>query len=68
MPPGVYLEIEGIVLSRGIPSSLRWLVNPVVNRLAVASMSSTLRQTREAVDTQQVARERLRASEQKGLN
>ena len=65
---GVYLEIEAIVLSRGIPSSVRWLVNPVVNHPAVASMSSTLRQTREAVDTQQVARERLTASEHKGLN
>jgi hypothetical protein len=43
-------------------------VNPVVNRLAVASMSGSLRQTSEAVDTQQVARERLTASEHKGLN
>jgi hypothetical protein len=50
---GVYLEIEAIV-----SSSLRWLVNPGVNHLSVASMSTTLRQTREAVDTQQVARER----------
>jgi len=65
---GVYLEIEAIVLSRGIPSSVRWLVNPVVNHLAVASMSSTLGQTGEAVDTQQVARGRLTASEHKGLN
>ena len=65
---GVHLEIEAIVLSRGIPSSVRWLVNPVVKRLSVPSMSSTLRQTREAVDRQQVARERLTASEHKGLN
>jgi hypothetical protein len=33
---GVYLEIEAIVLSRGIPSSVRWLVIPVANHLAVA--------------------------------
>ena len=65
---GVYLEIEAIVLSRDIPSSLRWLVTPVVNHLSVTSMSTTLRQTRKAVDTQRVARERLAASEHKELN
>jgi hypothetical protein len=32
---GVYLEIEGIALNRDIPTSLRWLVNPVVNHLSV---------------------------------
>jgi hypothetical protein len=64
---GVYLEVEAIVLSRDIPSSLRWLVNPVVNHLSVTSMSTTLRQTREAVDKQQVAPGRLAASEHKGL-
>lgn len=65
---GVYLEIEAIVLSRGIPSSVGWLVNPGVNHLSVASMSTTLRPTREAVGTPQVARERLTVSEHKGLN
>lgn len=33
-----YEERDGGVLSRGIPSSVRWLVNPVVNHLAVASI------------------------------
>lgn len=65
---GVYLEIEAIVLSRDIPSSLRWLVNPLVNHLSVNSLTTTLRQTRDAVDRQQVAQERLSASEPKGLN
>lgn len=65
---GVYLEIEAIVLSRDIPSSLRWMVNPVVNHLSVNSLTTTLRQTREAVDRLQVAQGRLLASEHKGLN
>ena len=65
---GGYLEIEAIVLSRGIPSSVRWLVNLGVNHLSVASMSTTLRQTSDAVDTREVAGERLTASEHKGLN
>jgi hypothetical protein len=65
---GGYLEIEAIVLSRGIPSSVRWLVNLGVNHLSVASMSTTLKQTSDAVDTREVAGERLTASEHKGLN
>lgn len=55
---GVYLEIEAIALSRDIPASLRWLVNPVVNRLSENSLTTTLRQTREAVSTLQVAQRR----------
>ncbi len=46
---GVYLELEAIALTRDIPASLRWLVNPVVNRLSVNSLTATLRQTRAAV-------------------
>jgi hypothetical protein len=65
---GVYLEIEAMLLSRDIPASLRWLVSPVVNHLSIASMSTTLRQTRQAVDRHQVIQERLTASDRKGLN
>jgi hypothetical protein len=65
---GVYLEIEAIVLSRDIPNSLRWMVSPVVNHLSVNSLTSTLEQTREAVNRQPVALESLAASERKGLN
>lgn len=46
---GVYLEIEAIALTRDIPSSLRWLVSPVVDHLSINSLTATLRQTREAV-------------------
>ena len=49
---GVYLEIEGIALSRDIPASLRWMVNPVVNRLSINSLATTLRQTRQAAQDQ----------------
>ena len=48
---GVYLEIEAIALSRDVPSSLRWMVNPTVNHLSVNSLITTLKQTRAAVDT-----------------
>lgn len=46
---GVYLELEAIALSRDIPASLRWMVHPIVNRLSINSLTTTLRQTRDAV-------------------
>lgn len=46
---GVYLELEAMALTRDIPPSLAWMVNPVVNRLSVNSLATTLRQTRDAV-------------------
>jgi hypothetical protein len=46
---GVYVEIEAIALSRDIPASLRWLIEPIVRRVAKASLASSLQQTREAV-------------------
>jgi hypothetical protein len=46
---GVYLELEAMALTRDIPGSLAWMVNPVVNHLSVNSLTTTLRQTRDAV-------------------
>ena len=48
---GVYLELEAIALTRDIPASLSWLVSPVVNQLSIQSLTTTLRQTREAVSS-----------------
>lgn len=64
---GVYLEIEAIALSRDVPSSLRWLVNPVVNHLSVNSLTTTLRQTRKAVDGQGISQARLVTTESKRM-
>ncbi len=47
---GVYLELEAIVLARDIPVSLRWLVTPAVRRLSINSLTTTLSQTRDAVN------------------
>jgi hypothetical protein len=46
---GVYVELEAIVLSRDIPFAVRWIVDPIVRRVAKNSMSTSLRQTEEAV-------------------
>jgi len=46
---GVYLELEAFALTRDIPSSIAWMVRPMVNRLSINSLTTTLRQTRDAV-------------------
>jgi len=45
---GVYVEQESIALSRNIPASLRWLVEPFVERLSRELTIGWLRQTRNA--------------------
>jgi len=46
---GVYIEIEAIGLSRDIPASLRWLVEPIVRRVSRESLLTSLQQTQSAV-------------------
>jgi hypothetical protein len=64
---GVYLEVEALALSRDIPASVKWLVTPVVNRMSISSLETTLKQTRDAVEqarnapTRQAANQRSRA-------
>ncbi|HEX4229288.1 MAG TPA: hypothetical protein VHZ07_11510 [Bryobacteraceae bacterium] len=46
---GVYVELEAIALSRDIPGSLRWIVEPIVRRISRNSLAISLRQTEQAV-------------------
>jgi hypothetical protein len=46
---GVYTELEAIALSRDIPISLRWIVEPIVRRISRNSLETSLRQTERAV-------------------
>jgi hypothetical protein len=48
---GVYVELEVLGLSRGIPASLHWLVSPMVARLSRDSIATSLRETRTAVNS-----------------
>lgn len=48
---GVYIELEAIGLSRGIPTSLRWFVEPIVGRIARASLVTALQQTGKAASS-----------------
>ena len=54
---GVGLELEAIALTRDIPVSVRWLVNPIVNHLSINSLVTTLQQTKDAVNSLQAATE-----------
>jgi hypothetical protein len=58
---GVYLELEAIALTRDIPTSLAWMINPAVNHLSINSLTTTLRQTRNAVQESDVTLETLAA-------
>lgn len=46
---GVYVECEAISLSRGVPTGLGWLVNPIIRTLPRDSMENTLRSFRTSV-------------------
>jgi hypothetical protein len=48
---GVYVEVEAIALSRDVPASLRWLVEPIARRVAKDSLVTALQQTRDAVNS-----------------
>ncbi len=56
---GVLLEVEAMALTRDVPSSLSWLVSPVVNHLSISSLMTSLRQTREATIEARSSGERL---------
>jgi hypothetical protein len=46
---GVYIELEAIALSRNVPVSLHWLVNPIIRRVSKNSLEVSLQKTAEAV-------------------
>lgn len=46
---GVYVELETISLSRGIPVEVRWLIKPLANDLPRNMMTDLLDETRTAV-------------------
>jgi hypothetical protein len=59
---GVYIEVEAIVLSRDIPVSLRWMVDPIVRRVSRESIITSIRQTKDAVRSSTEFRDRYAAS------
>lgn len=51
---GVYIEIEAIGLSRDIPASLRWIVEPIVHRVSQASLTASLREMASAIHSREL--------------
>lgn len=45
---GVVAEYRTVTLTRGIPSSLRWMLRPVLSQLPKTSLRAVMRTTREA--------------------
>ncbi len=46
---GVYIEMEMIGLSRGVPIEFRWLIKPLIDHMPRTVMLETLKDTRNAV-------------------
>ena len=46
---GVYMQIESIGLSRGIPGFIAWIVNPLLTSIPRTSLAGLLEATRKAV-------------------
>jgi hypothetical protein len=46
---GIYIEIEAIALSRDIPGSVRWFVEPIVRNVSRQSLKTSLQQTGRGV-------------------
>ena len=47
---GVYAELEAIALSRDIPAAFRLFVTPIVRRVSRDSLTTSLHQTKAAID------------------
>jgi hypothetical protein len=52
---GTYAEMEMMALSRGIPWTFRWLVQPLAERLPRSLLAAMLRDTRDAVSVELTA-------------
>ena len=46
---GVYVQLEAISLTRGIPAGLSWLISPFISSIPKESLVFTLTRTREAL-------------------
>jgi hypothetical protein len=46
---GVYVECEAISLTRGVPTGLGWMINPIIRDLPRESLANTLEKTRSGL-------------------
>jgi hypothetical protein len=45
----VWVECQAISLTRGVPSGLGWLIEPIIRNLPRESLANTLQATRNAL-------------------
>lgn len=48
---GVYVEVEALTLSRGVPAAVRWLVAPLIERFSRETMTATLERLKAGIQT-----------------
>ncbi len=53
---GVYLQLETIALTRGVPPLLGWLINPLIKSIPRESLTFLLEHTRAALETRSPTR------------
>jgi hypothetical protein len=46
---GVYVEVDTLTLSRGVPATVRWLIAPIIQRFSRRTMAATLESLRDRV-------------------
>ncbi len=51
---GVYMELEAVALSREVPFSLRWMVDPIVRRVSRSIFTTSIQQTKDALHSEAV--------------
>jgi hypothetical protein len=56
---GVYIQLESIGLSRGVPVLLRWLINPIIKRIRRGSLFRLMKSTRTALTNKSAAAAKL---------
>jgi hypothetical protein len=52
---GVYVEVEGMALSRDIPGAVRLVVDPIVRRVSKGSVMTSIKQTQDAISNASAA-------------
>lgn len=53
---GVYIQVESIALSRGVPAVVGWIVDPLIERVAREDLANLLDTTRRALLSPEVGR------------
>jgi hypothetical protein len=48
---GVYVEVDTLPLSRGVPATVRWLIAPMIERFSRHTMAVTLESLRNKVES-----------------